>query len=140
MQPNEPSARLTDRRDIIAVLKAELQFLRQGGYRRSPNCRWKPLFVFEDSPTCLNRLRPQERIPCSECVLMDLVPPGQKNREVPCRFIPLTEEGETVLDFYRCGTQEELETALDKWLTQTIAQLEEPESRKKGDAIPGRGT
>jgi hypothetical protein len=45
-------------------------------------------------------------------------------RKVPCRYIPLSNRGETVDSFYRSGTQEELELALRQWLAATIERLE----------------
>ena len=39
-----------DEQELLAVLKAELAFLEQGGYRNAPTAQWKPRFVFEDSP------------------------------------------------------------------------------------------
>ena len=62
--------------------------------------------------------------PCEECVLMQLVPPAQRGTKIPCRHIPLTQEGETLENLYRCGTQEEIEEAMRNWLRGTIRQIE----------------
>ena len=43
-----------DKRDLLDVLKAELQFLEKGGYRHTARAEWRPQFIFQDSPTCLN--------------------------------------------------------------------------------------
>ncbi len=43
-----------DDRNILEVLKFELQFLEKGGYGRSPRSPWKPQLIFEDSPSCMN--------------------------------------------------------------------------------------
>ena len=43
-----------DQRDLLTVLKQELEFLEQGGYRRCSEKNGRPLFIFEDSPTCMN--------------------------------------------------------------------------------------
>ena len=40
-----------DERDLLDVLKFELEFLEKGGYGRSPREAWRPQFIFEDSPT-----------------------------------------------------------------------------------------
>ena len=64
------------------------------------------------------------RAPCDECVLMQLVPPDQRGQKIPCRHIPLTDEGETLDYLYRCGTQLEIEAAMKKWLQATIQRLE----------------
>jgi hypothetical protein len=115
---------MPDQRDLLEVLKSELKFLQKGGYRSSPRNPWRPQFVFEDSPTCLNAGVGQNKRPCTECILIELVPPEQRQEEIPCRHIRLNETGETVDYFYRCGTQQELERALEEWLRKTILGLE----------------
>lgn len=62
---------------------------------------------------------------------MKFVPKEKQEEGVPCRFIPLTEEGETVDDFYRCGTQIELEEALKNWLRKEISRMEGLEKPKQ---------
>ncbi len=64
-----------DDRDILEVLKAELDFVDQGGYGRSVRTPWKPNSIFQDSPTCINFCDPNKTRPCSECLLMEFVPP-----------------------------------------------------------------
>lgn len=114
----------TDARNLVAVLKAELEFLNNGGYRRAARTSWRPAFIFQDSPTCLNADPVKPPRPCNQCVLMQLIPEGAKKRSIPCRHIALNEQGETVSSFYRSGTPEELEDALRRWLKMTIARLE----------------
>ncbi|HTZ32139.1 MAG TPA: hypothetical protein VMH31_06760 [Methylomirabilota bacterium] len=58
---------------------------------------------------------------------MAFVPADRRNTQFPCRHIRLNERGETVNSFYEWGTEEELETALDGWLSQTIRELERSE-------------
>src|SRR5215470_1627623 len=101
-----------DNRGLLGALRAELKFIEKGGYRHSARAAWRPHFMFQDSPTCLNFDPTQPRKPCSDCVLMQLVPENAQSRKVPCRYIPLNENGETVDAFYRTGTQEELEAAV----------------------------
>ena len=113
-----------DRRDLLDVLKAELEFLDKGGYRHTARAAWRPQFMFQDSPSCLNFDPAQPRRPCSDCVLMQLVPEDLRSEKTPCRFIPLNEQGETIDSFYRTGTQEELEAAVAQWLKTTIDRLE----------------
>jgi hypothetical protein len=111
---------VVDKGKLVDVLKSELEFLDRGGYRK---VSWRPQFIFEDSPTCLN-YHSQDQKPCSECVLMQLVPPEKREEKVPCRFIPLNERGDTIESLYRSGTQEELESTLRNWLTQEIERFE----------------
>ena len=110
------------KRDLLEVLKLELEFLKSGGYRKLSS--WRPQFIFEDSPTCLNYASPEQRRPCSECVLIQLVPAQFRDEKVPCRYIPLNEQSETIQSLYQWNTPEELEAALGEWLMNTIQKLE----------------
>ena len=59
-----------DERDLLEVLKFELQFLKDGGYGRAPKTAWRPQYIFEDSLTCMNFDSKENPGPCSACVLM----------------------------------------------------------------------
>ncbi len=124
-----------DTRDALEVLKFEREFLEKGGYERSPKAPWRPQFIFEDSPTCMNYDCKENSGPCSNCVLMQLVPPERRSEKIPCRHIPLNEAGETVDSFYRYGTQEKLEHALAGWLRATITRLEEEVARQRNFGV-----
>jgi hypothetical protein len=50
--------------------------------------------------------------PCSECILIELVPGDSSDKKIACRYIPFNERGETIDSFYRSVTQRELEEAL----------------------------
>ncbi len=113
-----------DDREILEVLKFELSFLEQGGYGRSVRTPWKPTSVFQDSITCLNFGDPQRPHPCSECLLMDFVPPSDRNTEVPCHHIPLNLTGETVDSVNRYDNQQELEEKVRAWLKAMIERIE----------------
>lgn len=63
-------------------------------------------------------------MPCSDCILMQLVPPEQRGEKIPCRHIPLTKEGETLETLYKYGTQGEIEDAMRQWLRTTIQRIE----------------
>jgi hypothetical protein len=124
---------MTHSQKLLGVLKAELAFLEEGGYRARLRYPWRPNFVFEDSPTCINFKEREERRPCSECHLIDLVPGDRRDAQYPCRHIPLTSCGETVNSFYEWGTEEELEEALREWLRRTIREME------TGEKAEGQG-
>ncbi len=113
-----------DDRDILDVLRFELSFLQDGGYGRSPHTPWRAPAIFEDSPICPNFADPVWAHPCKSCLLMQFVPEGQKSESVPCRFIRLTKEGQTVEDLYRTGSQIEMEEALANWLRAQIERIE----------------
>jgi len=121
-----------DTRDVLDVLKAELDFVNRGGYGHSPREPWRAQLIFEDSPSCMNYDTKKNPDPCSECALMQFVPPDKRGEKVPCRHIPLTPEGDTLNQLYRGGTQEEIENALSDWLRRTIARLESERSATGG--------
>ena len=121
----------TDSRDLLEVLKAELEFLKTGGYHHPAHAAWRPQLMFQDSPTCLNFDSTRPSRPCSDCILMQLVPEDSRSTKIPCRYIPLSEQGETIDSFYQTGTQEELEAAVRQWLRTTIQRLE----REKAEGL-----
>ncbi len=125
-----------DQRDILEILKFELSFLEDGGYGRSPHAPWRAPAIFEDSPICLNFSDPSRPHPCETCLLAGFVSEDQRKDSIPCRFIPLTKEGQTVEDFYRTGSQIEMEEALAKWLRAQIEKIENERavSNKQGVA------
>lgn len=113
-----------DERDLLDVLKFELNYLEKGGYGRSPRAPWRPQFIFEDSPTCLNYDCKEHPAPCSDCVLMHWIPPERRAEKIPCRHIPLGPSGETLDSLYRYDDQQVIEEAVGNWLRFAIARLE----------------
>jgi hypothetical protein len=130
---------MKDDRDLVEVLKAELEFIKKRGYGRSVRTPWLPTSVFQDSPTCLNLGDPDRNRPCSECVLMALVPPERRLEDIPCHHIPLTPEGETVHYLERCETQGVMEEKVKAGLARLIERIEamrnRPASVAKATAI-----
>jgi len=114
-----------DERDLLEVLKFELAFLEKGGYGRSPRAPWRPQFIFEDSPTCMNYDCKENPGPCSNCVLMQLVPPERRSEKIPCRHIPFDASGETLDSLYRYGDEDEIEEVAGNWLRESIKRLED---------------
>ena len=123
-----------DKRDILEVLKFELDFLEQGGYGRSVRTPWKPTSIFLDSPACINFNDSGRPHPCNECVLTDFVPLKRQDEEVPCHHIPLNALGETVYTMERQHERRELEEALKAWLRATIQRIEQERSAKTRSA------
>ena len=113
-----------DERDLLEVLKWELKFLDDGGYGRSPKSLWRPHLVFEDSPTCMNFNSGEAPGPCTDCVLIQLVPPEFRSARIPCRHIPFDSSGETLDSLYRYVDQAETEEVVGAWLRATIKRLE----------------
>jgi len=126
----------TDNRNLLDVLKFELEFLEQGGYGRLPRESWKARFVFEDSPTCMT-FNSKDREPCSECLLMQFVPENAREEQTPCVHIPLSPSGKTLEVLYRTGTQQEIEEALGAWLRATIRRLEEEQPKQATVVLTG---
>jgi hypothetical protein len=112
-----------DDAELLKMFQFELRFLEDGGYGRSPRAPWRPSYVFEDSPTCLNFDDPARPHPCADCPLMAFVPSQFRGESAPCRFIALTEAEETIDYFYRSGTQMELEESLACWLRKQIERM-----------------
>ncbi|HEY3130363.1 MAG TPA: hypothetical protein VGL91_12965, partial [Acidobacteriota bacterium] len=63
-------------------------------------------------------------LPCRDCVLMRFVPAERKSVSVPCRFIKLSEKGQTLQSLYQWGTEQEVEEVVGNWLRATIKKLE----------------
>ncbi len=111
-----------DDRDLLELLKSELDFIEKGGYGRSVRTPWQEKSPFRDSLTCVNYALPEKAHPCSECHLIDFVPRDKQSEELPCHFIPLNELGDTVETVD--GNQGRLEEMLKEWMRQKIAELE----------------
>jgi hypothetical protein len=136
-----------DERDLLEVLECELQFLEQGGYSQSPKTPWRPRFIFEDSPTCMNYDSKKKPGPCSDCVLMHLVPAKFSSTKIPCRHTALNAAGETLDSLYRYGDPGETEQTVGNWLRSIIQCLRElrtpiprvtnPQPAASGGALKG---
>ena len=63
-----------DKRDVLEVLRYELNFLEQGGYGNWYSTPWGPASIFQDSLTCPNHGDPTRSHACHECLLYDFVP------------------------------------------------------------------
>ncbi|MFZ0821283.1 MAG: hypothetical protein WAM91_14540 [Candidatus Acidiferrales bacterium] len=114
----------TDNRNLLDVLKSELEFLEKGGYGSSPREPWRCPLIFEDSPSCMNFDTKDHPAPCEECILMQLVPGEDRGRTIPCRHIPLSPNGDTLESLYHWASQREIEDVMRNWLRVTIAKLE----------------
>lgn len=113
-----------NRPNLLNLLKSELEFVKSGGYRRSPRSPWRAPYIFEESPNCPNFSDRTRQHLCRECWLMQFVPLDYQDEQVPCRFVQLG-NGVTVDSLYRCGTSAETEEELRNWLHQRIRELEE---------------
>ena len=125
-----------DERDILELLKTELDFIEKGGYGRSVRTPWKPISSFRDSLTCVNYALPEKAHPCTECHLIDFVPRDKQGEEIPCHFIPLNAAGETVETLE--GNEAKLEESLKEWMRKKIREIEA--EREKRWTIGGDGS
>lgn len=114
-----------DTRDRLEILKAELDFIEQGGYGRSVRTPWKPTSIFQGSLSCLDYGYPYRAHPCSGCLLYDFVPEGAHDTPVPCHHIPLDESGETVEELELEDNQQLLEEKVKAWLRARIKEIED---------------
>jgi hypothetical protein len=115
---------MSDDRDLLEVLKFELNFVEQGGYGRSVRTPWKATSLFQDSLTCLNYGEAEKTHPCEECLLYAMVPESSRNEKTPCHHIPLNGRGDTLASLDRRYNEPEMEEALMEWLRSMIARLE----------------
>jgi hypothetical protein len=118
-----------DDRDILEVLREELDFIEKGGYGRSVRTPWKPKSVFQDSLTCINYGYPYRAHPCSQCHLLDFVSPAHQGEDIPCHHIPLNEAGETIEKLELQDNEADLERKVGDWLRARIKEIEEARAK-----------
>ena len=114
-----------DDRDILELLKDELNFIEKGGYGRSVRTPWLGKSTFQDSLTCINYGYPYRAHPCNECHLLDFVSPEHYGAEVPCHYIPLNEAGETIEELEAGDNETKLQLKVRDWLRARIEDIEE---------------
>ena len=115
----------TDQRDILEVLKEELDFVEKGGYGRSVRTPWQSKSLFQDSLSCINFGYSYRAHPCDECHLLNFVSPEHRSETVPCHFIPLNTDGDTIEALESQDNQAKLEQEVKQWLRARIKQIEE---------------
>ena len=113
-----------DDRDVLELLKTELDFIEQGGYGRSVRTPWLPKSVFQDSTSCLNYGYPYRAHPCTECSLLDFVQPEARSQPMPCHHIHLNAAGDTIEEMEAKGNESKMENLVKKWLRTQISEIE----------------
>lgn len=119
------------RKELLDRLRMEILVLERGGYRPSPHQPHHRPRLLRDSLGCLNFALEEKREPCSQCALIEFVPVDQRDKEEPCRLIPLNPAGETITSLEARGQHEEAERLLLEWLRRTVAHLEAEESEEE---------
>lgn len=121
----EVNAMTTDERDMLELLKDELDFIQKGGYGRSVRTPWQSKSTFQDSLSCINYGYPYRAHPCSECHLLEFVSPEHRSEPVPCHFIPLNTDGDTIEELELEDNEAKLEREVTQWLRAKIKEIEE---------------
>ena len=118
----------TDDRDILELLRDELDFIEKGGYGRSVRTPWHEKSTFQDSLSCINYGYPYRAHPCNECHLIEFVRPEDRTQPVPCHCIPLNTDGDTIQELELQDNQAKLEHEVTDWLRNKIKEIEEERS------------
>ncbi len=113
------------KREIIEILRYELNFLEQGGYEHKATGEGLPS-PFRTGYSCINFGDPLRRHACHECTLWQFVPEKARTDDVPCHGIEL-EVGVTIGELLRGNDRQRLIKLLEHWLRETIARLEAEE-------------
>lgn len=119
----------TDDRDVLEILKKELEFFDKGGYAHSLRTPWRTTSIFRDSPSCLNYGDPEHSRPCDQCLLTALVPEEHLSEKIPCHHIPLNADGETIHFLEQNETPEVMHEKVKDWLRRMIKLLEEARAK-----------
>ena len=124
-------------KEIIDQLKLERDILQGGGYGRSVRTPQKPTKLFRDSVTCPNCGEPVKQHPCNDCFLWEWVPEDRQHEDLPCHFIPLNEQGDSIASLEDSGNREDAEEALLGWLDSVIEHLQVELAQESGNPASG---
>src|SRR5512142_454677 len=89
-----------NQRDVVEILRYELNFLEQGEFARAIG-EGRASSPFQDTMSCLNYGEPLRPHACHECLLYEYVPEHARTEEIPCHHIPLEPAGRTIADFLK---------------------------------------
>jgi hypothetical protein len=111
-----------DLREVVQILRFELNYLEQGGFDRD-----RALLgiesPFQGSFACINFNDPLRAHACHECLLYPFVDEDKKTEEFPCHHIRLSASGETIAELIKSDPRR-LVIALESWLRNNIARIE----------------
>lgn len=114
-----------DKKEMIEALKLEIEVIERGGYHPSVHEPHRVARTFRDSVICLNVELEEKERPCSECFLIEFVPPElRESGGDVCHKIPLNDRGDTVESLEREGNPDKLQATVLNWLKRTVARLE----------------
>jgi hypothetical protein len=112
-----------DSRDVLQILRFELNYLEQGGFDRDRALHGSES-PFRGTFTCINFGDPLQSHACRECLLHQFVPEERQTEEFPCHYIQLSASGETVAELIDKQDPRRMVIALEHWLRTTITRLE----------------
>ncbi len=112
-----------DLRDVLQILRFELNYLEQGGFERD-RALLGTESPFQGTIACINFGDPLRTHACHECSLHAFVPEDKKTEEFPCHHIPLSHSGETIAELLEKNDSQRMVEVLKHWLRGTIARLE----------------
>ncbi len=121
--------------EVLDALKLELTFLERGGYEPSVREPRTALSIFQDSPSCPNYGATTKTHACTECFLIDFVPPAKRGEAVPCHHIALNERGDTVSSLGGDGI--EVQRVMRDWVRKTIDAIEKAKVEETVEAEEG---
>lgn len=118
----------SDARDVLQILRYELNYLEQGGFDRDR------ALLGTESPflgtfSCINFGDPLRTHSCRECSLHQFVPDDKKTEEIPCHYIRLNASGDTIAELIKKNDPRRVKTVLEHWLRSTIARMEAAQER-----------
>ncbi len=117
-----------DLRDVLQILRYELNYLEQGGYERDRLSHGTES-PFLGNLSCINFGDPLRSHACRECILHQFVPEDKQTEEFPCHYIRLNASGENIAELIEKKDPDRLVFTLEHWLRTTIARLEATRER-----------
>ena len=116
-----------DKREVIGLLRLEIENIRRRGYGA----------LFRESILCLNRGKSFPLEPCSHCVLAEFLPPERRQGPIPCFDIPLDNAGRTLETLSHQASRQECEQAILAWMERTLVQLEKELAAERAKPAAG---
>jgi hypothetical protein len=113
-----------DVREVLQILRYELNYLEQGGFERD-SALLGIQSPFLGTFACINFGDPLRSHACRNCLLHQFVPADKMTEEFPCHHIRLNDAGETVADLLKKNDPQGMIKALEQWLRSTISALED---------------
>jgi hypothetical protein len=103
-----------DKREVIGLLRMEIENIRKRGFAAR----------FRDTVLCINAGKDPQSDVCSQCLLLQFVPPEYHADPTPCFHIPLNERGDTVTTLSPIANRKELDEAIVGWMERAVVQLQ----------------